>query len=152
MFTREESSRMRQEFWTTFGRYMGPILSAEGMKVNWVNYHTGVKDVYFRMDATGKTAMISISLEHRDNDIRDLYFDQLLEFKTILRASLDEEWCWQRNASIDGRTISRVYAELQGVSILNKADWPDLISFFKPRIIALDSFWENARHSFEALK
>lgn len=153
MFKREAASRIRQEFWTTFGKYMRPIPSAEGLKINWVNYHTGLKDVYFRMHAGPKAATISISVEHNDADIRDLYFEQFMEFKDLLHATLDEIWQWQRRASQEeDREISRIYSTLPGVSIFNRDDWPALISFFKPRIIALDVFWSDARYTFEALK
>jgi len=40
MFKRQEASRLREEFWTTFGRYMRPVLSTEGIKINWINYKT----------------------------------------------------------------------------------------------------------------
>lgn len=152
MFTREQSSRIRQEFWTVFGKYMSPILSAEGLKVNWINYHTSIKDIYFRMDASPKFAVISISLEHNDTGIRELYFEQFEAFKLILHETLGEEWLWQRNVSINNKEISRIYTELPDVSVFNKDHWPDLISFFKPRIIALDSFWENAKYTFQMLK
>jgi hypothetical protein len=73
--------------------------------------------------------------------------------KTVLHTELQEEWIWQLHASDgDGRVISRIYKELSGVSVFNKDHWPELISFFKPRIIALDSFWENSRWGFEGLK
>jgi hypothetical protein len=35
------------------------------------------------------------------------------------------------------------------VSILQKNDWPALISFFKTRIIALDEFWSSVKYDFE---
>src|SRR5687767_4283508 len=108
MFTREEASRIKQEFWTTFGRYMGPILSAEGMKINWVNYHTRVKDIYFRMDAGQKSSAIAISMEQIDPEIQQLYFEQFLEFKSLLHAALQEEWEWQLNMRIDGKIVSRI--------------------------------------------
>lgn len=152
MFTREQSSRIRQEFWTVFGKYMSPIFSAEGLKINWINYHTSIKDVYFRMDAGPKYATISISLEHNDAGIRALYFEQFEEFKNILHDTLEEEWHWQQDVSLNEKVISRIYQELPGVSVFNKDHWPDLISFFKPRIIALDSFWENAKYTFQMLK
>lgn len=153
MFGRDEASRIKEEFWTTFGRYMSPIPSAEGFRINWVNYHTKLKDVYFRMDAGRKAAAISISIEHRDAAIQELYFEQFLELKSLLHATLEEEWHWQLHAPAeDGKVISRIYTELPGASIFNKEQWPELISFFKPRIIALDAFWENAKYSFEALK
>ncbi|WP_254093527.1 DUF4268 domain-containing protein [Dawidia soli] len=144
---------MKEEFWTTFGRYMSPIPSAEGFKINWVNYHTKLKDVYFRMDAGRKAAVISISIEQRDQAIQELYFEQFLELKNILHTTLEEEWVWQLHVPVeDGKIVSRIYTELAGVSVFNRDQWAELISFFKPRIIALDAFWENARYSFEGLK
>ena len=50
MFSRQEASQLRKEFWTAFGTYMKPVPSAEGEKVNWLNYKTGEKDVFFKMD------------------------------------------------------------------------------------------------------
>src|SRR5688572_6343425 len=105
MFTREEASHIRQEFWTAFGKYMNPVVSAEGMKVNWVNYHTRLKDVYFRMDAGAKGAAIFISMEHRDPGIQELYFQQFVELKTILHATLGEEWEWQLHVQVDGKVV-----------------------------------------------
>jgi hypothetical protein len=105
------------------------------------------------MDAGKKSAVISISIEHLDPDIQELYFEQLREFRKILHGMLQEEWEWQlRVRGDDGKVISRIYKEISNVSVFNKDDWPELISFFKPRIIALDSFWEDARYSFEGLK
>lgn len=112
MFSREEASRIRHEFWTTFGRYMSPVRSAEGLKINWVNYHTRIKDLYFRMDAGAKSAMISISIEHRDDEIQQLFFEKFEEFKTLLHETLQEEWQWQLHASVDGKTTSRIFTEL----------------------------------------
>jgi len=145
MHTREESSLMRQEFWTIFGKYMSPIRSSEGLRVNWINYKTGVKDVYFRMETLNDSATIGISIDHKDAGVRELFFDQFLELKVMLHEALKEEWNWQRDAG-------RIVRELPKTSVFNKDQWPELITFFKTRIIALDSFWENAKYSFEALK
>ena len=153
MYKREEASRIRQEFWTTFGRYMSPILSSEGMKINWVNYHTRLKDVHFRMHTGTKSAAIFISIEHADPNIRGLYFEQFLELKTVLHNTLQEEWRWEPNETVeDDKVIGKIYKEISDVSVFNKENWHELISFFKPRIIALDAFWENAKWSFEGLK
>jgi hypothetical protein len=153
MYSREEASRIKEEFWTAFGKYMSPVSSAEGGKINWVNYHTKIKDVHFRMDAGKKSAAIYISMEQRDPGIQELYFEQFLEFKTLLHHELDEEWAWQLRAPVgEGKVISKIYKEMFGVSVFNKDQWPELISFFKPRIIALDRFWTDAKYSFESLK
>ena len=153
MYTRGEASRIKQEFWTTFGRYLTPVLSSDGNHVNWVNYHTHVKDVYFRMRADNRSASIAISIEHSDATIRELYFEQFLELKTLLHGQLGEEWEWHRETVDEsGRAVSRIGREIPNVSIFNKDDWPELITFFKARIISLDKFWEDARYSFESLR
>lgn len=153
MYTREQASQLRQEFWTTLGQYLYPQLSAESVKVNWLNYKTGLKHVYFKMDADKKQAIIAIEIAHPDIGIQELFFSQFEEFKQLLHNSLQEEWDWElHTVDVYGKTISRIIKRLEGVNVFNKDDWPQLISFFKPRIIALDEFWNDVKDGFEGLK
>lgn len=153
MYSKQEAARLKQEFWTAFGQYMAPVLSAEGLKTNWVNYKTGEKDIYFRMEADNKMASIAIELTHRDEGIRLLYFEQFLQLKNVLNDALQEEWTWAGQISdANAQTISRIYKELNGVSVFKKEDWPEIISFLKPRIVALDEFWSAVKYGFEALR
>lgn len=153
MFSKAEASQLRQQFWTTFGQYIRPQLSADGEKVNWINYKTGVKHVYFKMEAENRKARIGIEITHADTGIQELFFEQFQELKTLLHNTLNEEWEWQLHYfDNEGKTISRIYKELEGASVFNRDDWPRLISFFKPRIIALDEFWSTAKYAFDALK
>lgn len=153
MYSKQQASQLRQEFWTIFGQYMSPVLSAEGEKINWVNYKTGEKHVHFKMDAANRSATIGIEMSHPDTGIQQLHFEQFRQLEKLLYASLGEKWIWQLHHTTEtGKVISRIYTELPGTSIMNKSHWPDLVSFFKPRIIALDDFWSNARYAFEMLR
>jgi hypothetical protein len=153
MYTREQASKLRQAFWTAFGQYMAPVLSAEGMPTNWINYKTGLKHVFFRMQADKKNASIGIELSHPDPEIQQMFFEQFETLKELLHDSLGEAWEWDLHTHDEnGKLVSRIYTEISGVSVFNQDDWPALISFFKPRIIALDAFWENARYSFDELR
>lgn len=153
MYSREEASQIRQSFWTTFGQYISPQLSSDGLKINWVNYKTGVRNVFFRMDAENRSASISILINHPDTGIQELFYEQFVELKNVFDSYFDEEWTWAPlQYDMSGRMISRIYKEIKEVSIFNKNDWPALISFFKPRIIALDDFWSVAKYNFDALK
>jgi len=153
LYSKDEASQLKQAFWTTFGQYIAPQLSAEGSKVNWVNYKTGIKHLYFRMEADKRSATIAIEITHSDTGIQELFFGQFQEFKTILRSHLSEDWKWQLHTTgQNGKTITSISQQIDNVSIFNKSDWPTLISFFKPRIIALDGFWSDAKYAFDALK
>ncbi|WP_345955936.1 DUF4268 domain-containing protein [Mucilaginibacter sp. PAMB04168] len=153
MYSKEQASQLRQTFWTTFGQYIAPQPSADGLKINWINYKTGIKHVNFKMLAESRSAIIAIELSHPDAGIQELFFEQFKELRLVLADALNEDWEWELHTTdVNGKTISRIYKEMDGVSIFNRNDWPALISFFKPRIIALDDFWGTARYSFEALQ
>ncbi len=153
MYTKQEASKIRQEFWTTFGRYMSPVLSADGEKVNWINYKTGEPNIAFKMDADNKTATVALVFSHNDDGVRELYYEQLLQLEKMLPAEGPFEWVFSfRQHNEYGKLQAGAYRRLKGVNIFNKEDWPALISFFKAGITALDEFWSMARYAFETLR
>lgn len=153
MYSKDEASQIKQAFWTAFGQYIAPQLSADGLRTNWVNYKTGIKHLSFKMQADKRSAYIAIEISHPDLGIQELMFEQFKELKNILHGTLNEDWEWQLHTTDENhKTISRILTSLPNVSIFNRNDWPALISFFKPRIIALDEFWSTAQYSFEVFK
>jgi hypothetical protein len=153
MYSRTEASQARQAFWTTFGQYMAPQHSAEGERINWINYKTGQKDIYFKMQAGTSIATIGIELTHTDLELQQLYFEQFEQSKKILHNTLKEEWAWHLHVPSDsGKMISKIYTVYENVNIMKREDWPTAISFFKPRMIALDAYWSEVKYGFEALR
>jgi hypothetical protein len=153
MYSRDQVSQLKEEFWTSFGQYMSLLPATDGRKINWINYKTGLKYVYFKMHADKHSASIAIEIVHPDLGIQELILEQFRELKVILQGCLEESWDWSLHTTDEyGKTISRIYKDFPGVSIFKKEDWPELISFFKPRMIALNEFWEDAQYSFEVFK
>ena len=150
MYNQHERSVLKQQFWTAFGQYMAPIHSSEGAKINWVNYKTGIKDIYFKMDAGAADARISIQVTHADPAMQSKFFNLFKQLKTPLESALQEEWQWAlQMVDEDGKIVSSMYTLITNVSIYTKEDWPMIISFFKPRLIALDAFWNTAKFGFD---
>ncbi|WP_440134303.1 DUF4268 domain-containing protein [Chitinophaga sancti] len=148
MYSKQEVSKLKENFWTAFGRYMKPVLSADGEPISWLNYKTGIPGVFFKMDADSRHASISIVITQSD----PRFYNQFVHNKAFLETTLDESWQWTANATDEyGKTMSTISTQLEGVNVLNSGDWPEIISFFKPRIIALDEFWSMAKYSFEGL-
>ena len=149
MYGKQEASLIRKEFWTSLGLYLRPLAGADGEQVNWLNYKTGVKHMYFRMDADKKMVSIGIELRQADDELRKDYYGRLLQMKAMLEEEMGEEWGWEEDSfDEDGRAVSRISTSIDGVNIFNKADWPAMISFLKPRMLALDNFWWQVKDMF----
>ncbi|RME96467.1 MAG: DUF4268 domain-containing protein, partial [Bacteroidetes bacterium] len=125
MRSKAESSRIRQKFWTTFGQYMRPIPSADGLKVNWLNYKTGHRKLFFRMDADRSGAFIGIVMAMKDRALQALYFEQFEILKTALHTQLGEEWCWETHYSLGpGQQVHTIYRRQAELNIYRESDWP----------------------------
>jgi len=150
MYSKQESSLLNQEFWTTFGQYMAPIPSAEGEKINWINYKTGVRHIRFVLSVENKIASVSIELSHKNPGEQETCYEKFLSLKATLHRVTGEPWHWAKMISDQhGKIVSLVSVNQPGLFVLNKTDWPSLISFFKSRLVALDEFWCEHKFVFE---
>ena len=150
MYGRKETSITRTKFWTSFGQYMSPVPGAEGERINWLNYKTGIKDIHIRMNVDTSKATIALELHHPDDAKRAFYFQELRSYSSLLNEISEELWEWEENKmNENGKYISRIYTELHAVSLFNESDWPKIIAFLKPRLITLDKFWFNVKDFLE---
>ena len=150
MYSKEEASAVRQKFWTGFGRYMQPVPPASGEKVNWVNYKTGVKGISFKMNADNNQAFIAVEISLPDKILQQRYFEIFRNFKKAFEQIAGGDWDMKEAFITEsGHVISRVSTELNGINIFRETDWPEIISFLKKNIIALDGFWEEYKPAFD---
>ena len=149
MYSNKQVSKLKTQFWTNFGQYMKPIPGASGLPVNWINYKTGIRNIHFKMDADNTRAFIAIEISQPQEEERLQYYNQFLSLKKLLASTTTFNWQWNETVETDHKTISSISEQLNEVNILNQADWPGIISFLKPRIIALDAFWDMVKDGFE---
>lgn len=141
MFSKEESRRLRHEFWTSFGK---------SFPRKWVLYDTKLKGFSFKFHFDNKTALVALDLEDSlENRIK--YWEKLLALKTILlngflpEAIFEEEYLLEND-----KEISRVYVPLeQKVSIHNKNTWRDVMSFFNEKMSLFEAFFEEYKDVIE---
>ena len=149
MYNRNEMSKIRQEFWTNFGRYMLPVKPAGDEKINWVNYKTGVKGISFKMSAERTAAGLSIQFTG-DRLSREKHYERMLQLKQVFESEVEGEWIWlKEKADENGGNISVIETTLTGVNVYDKNDWPAIISFLKTMITELDTFWTSVKDFFE---
>lgn len=149
VYSKQQSSQVRKNFWTSFGQYMRPLPGADGEPVNWLNYKTGIKHLYFRMDADKHGARIAVEMRHPDLAEQEQVFKKFVGLKSIFYEVTGSEWKWELHSiDEDGKPVSRIVSGLDNINVFNSADWPSIISFLKPRILALDQFWQLAKEHF----
>jgi Domain of unknown function (DUF4268) len=152
VFTKEESKGLKVAFWTAFGIYMRQFPPAHDPKTKWVNYHTGIRGIYFRLEAGSGMVRVSITLEHSDPGIRALFYGQWEELKTILESASLQTWTWLPETYLqDGRAISRIYVEKGNVSIFSRPDWPEIFEFMSGALVPLDETWAECHEVFRDL-
>jgi hypothetical protein len=152
MYTKEEASAVRQKFWTSFGKYMQPVPSATGEKVNWINYNTGIKGIAFKMNANNDVAYVAIEIYLTNTNLQQQYFELFLNLKKQFVALAGNDWTFEkRQENAQGKTQAIISTLLNNINIFRETDWPSIISFSKKKIIALDAFWAEYKVAFEMI-
>lgn len=153
MFTKEEAKQLNIDFWGGLNERLEKVRGEHGNKVNWMNFNTNVRHLYFRMEADTEGARLCIDLQFPDDGVREVFYEQFTEFKSILDKSLDGdvEWLEQFEHS-NGKQISRIVVKKEGVNFLNKAHWEEMHSFLQTNFVKLEGFWSEFGEVFQNLK
>ena len=129
MFSKQEAQLLKTEFWTAFGK---------AFPRKWLLYDTKIKDFFFKFYADNKKAEVSIDIEMKDELFRNAYYEKIWSLESILE---DEIGAFSKDEFYvleNGKVISRIWVEKNGVSIFNKQTWPDIFEFFVEKMDAFE--------------
>lgn len=135
MFSKEESRRLRQEFWTSFGK---------SFPRKWILYNTKIKGLSFKFYFDTKKALVSLDMEdHLENRI--YVWDKLTALKNILHTDYLPNAIYEETFYLEnGKEISRIYVPYPNkASIHNKKSWQDVMLFFNTTMSSFESFFEE---------
>lgn len=133
MFSKEESARIRQEFWTSFGK---------SFVNDWTLYNTKIKDFSFKFYFDTKKAGVYLDIENPDFKEREKYFNKLISLKSILKQEFFSEIYFEKDFVLDSeKVISRLYIEKQNLCIHNKNTWQEAMEFLNENMLKFESFW-----------
>lgn len=132
MFSKEEAAKLRQEFWTSFGK---------SFPKKWILYNTKIKGFGFKFYFDTKKAMVLVeiegSLEHRIK-----YFEKMQSMQTILEEEFLPDAIYSESFELEnGKEVSCVFVEKQGVCIHNKNTWQETMEFLNENMQKLEDFW-----------
>ncbi|GEL12331.1 protein of unknown function [Flavobacterium glycines] len=133
MYSKEETQRLKREFWVTF---------AEKYPRKWMLYDTKIKDFSFKFYVDNKKAQVLIDIEHRNNEKRIAYFEKLEALKGILEEEFISDLVFEKDYVLEnGKTISRIWIEKQGVGFSNRNNWDIIFDFYNEKMDALERFY-----------
>ena len=133
MYSREESQKIKREFWVAF---------AEKYPRKWVLYDTKIKDFSFKFFVDNKKAQVLIDIEHRSDEKRYAYFEKIEALKNILEEEFVQDLVYEKNYTLEsGKNISRIWVEKQGVGFSNRNNWDAIFDFFFEKMNALEMFY-----------
>ncbi|MCV9930744.1 DUF4268 domain-containing protein [Flavobacterium sp. LS1R47] len=133
MYSKEESQKMKREFWVAF---------AEKYPRKWVLYDTKIKDFSFKFYVDNKKAQVLIDIEHRSDDKRNAYYEKLEALKNILEDEFIKDLVFEKEYTLEsGKTISRIWVEKLGVGFSNRKYWDEIFDFYFEKMNALELFY-----------
>ncbi|WP_196891569.1 DUF4268 domain-containing protein [Aureivirga marina] len=133
MFSKEESRRLKQEFWTSFGK---------SFPRKWILYNTKIKDVAFKFYFDRKSAMVALDIECRDLESRIHYYEKFESFKKILEEDYIQGLIFEDCYVLEnGKEISRIYIQKDKVCIHNKKTWQETMVFLNENMEKFEEFF-----------
>lgn len=134
MFSREESRKLREDFWTSFGK---------SFPRKWLLYNTKIKGLSFKFYFDTKKALVALDLED-DLENRINCWERLVALKGILQNDYLPNAIYEEIHFLEnGKEISRIYVPLldQKVSIHNKGTWREVMEFFNSNMQLFEAFF-----------
>ena len=133
MFSKEEATLLRKEFWISFGK---------SFPRKWLLYNTEMKGVSFKFVADRKNAAICLDLENPDELVNLLYYDQLLSLKVLITSEIPEIIFNDAYELDNGKIIHRIYVPFEKkFSIHNKNTWSACLQFFLETMPKFEDFF-----------
>lgn len=133
MFSKEESKRIRQEFWTSFGK---------SFPRKWILYNTKIKDFSFKFYFDTKKAIVALDIEDTNLENRIKYYEKVRSLKTILQQEYIPDVIFEDCYILEnGKEISRIYTQLNNVCIHNKNTWQETMEFLYQKMVKFEAFW-----------
>jgi len=144
MFSKEEAKKIRQDFWITFGKRTALLPTDDGSKKKWILFKTGISDLSFKFESERKFARVCIDIETNDLINRIQYFEKFQSLKAILEEAVPNELIWDETFILEnGKEISRIYCQLDGVSLYNQKKWPEIYDFFIANMSTIEEVYND---------
>jgi hypothetical protein len=150
MYSKEEAKALRETFWDRFRTMSTRRRTRKNLPGNWMLTNTGIKALNLRFHVDRKVAQVGIDLETRNMDRRLELYEKLESVKKVLEGHMGEAMQWELDyIRENGKSVSRVYLEKEGVDIYDPETWGPAHAFMYKHMMKLESFYTEYRDFFK---
>ncbi|MGI6717691.1 MAG: DUF4268 domain-containing protein [Bacteroidales bacterium] len=137
MYTKEESKKIKMEFWSTFKEY-----SKKNKKKKWIMQDTGINKVNLKFEFDTEKARVGYDIYAYDVETRIYYYEKFESLKSILEEALQQPLIWDLEYPITPKKdMAKIYLEITNVNILDKKTWNTVIDFFFKKMTILENIF-----------
>lgn len=146
----------RNEFWHKLLPYFNTksdLFSGRNMELNqydhWLSTGSGISGCPFNFIVTKNYCSVEFGLSSSEKEFNKKLYDYLFSNKEEIEKAYGDNLLWER---LDDKKMSRISYRMENVSIFNKEDWDDMITFLTENMIKLEKTFRKYIDSFNRRK
>lgn len=146
----------RNEFWHKLLPYFNTksdLFSGRNMELNqydhWLSTGSGISGCTFNFIITKNYCSVEFGLSSSEKEFNKKLYDYLYSNKDDIEKAYGDSLCWER---LDDKKMSRISYRLDDVSIFNKEDWDNMITFLTENMIKLEKTFRKYIDTFNKHK
>ncbi len=144
MLSKEAQKEFNQAFWNDFKKRMRAHKSSNGRGINWLNYPSDVKQIFIRLHVDKKLTALNFDVQFKDDEIRALVWEQLLEMRKIMETTMGIEGEWLENNYLDnGQQFYRIQWSSDKWNYRNSAHHEEIYAFLESTLLKFDEFYQE---------
>jgi hypothetical protein len=144
MFSKEEAKEIREEFWDSFRQMSAKRRTRKKLPGNWMLSQTGIKALNLKFHVDREVAQVGIDVETRNMEKRIELYEKLESVKKRLEEAMGSPMQWELEyIRENGKSVSRIYLQIEGVDIYNRETWPVAQRFMYEQMMKLESFYRE---------
>lgn len=144
MFSKTETQALKKNFWIQFGK----IYTRK-----WLLYDTKIKDVSLKFEIEPRKVAVGFFIECKSDELRKIYYMKLLSLKTILIENYLPDVLFEEHFTLEnGKEISKIWVEKQGIKLYNQDNWNEIYTFFFEKMEKFEYFFNEYQDYIQDLK
>jgi len=140
MYSKDKAIQLKKDFWAAFANYTKFYSLKLNEPIQWILYKTGVKGVELKFEIESKIIRVVLEINAKSSDLRFDIFVELDKYRKIIESNFEDKLIWIDDFKLpEGKIVSRIYMEMQGLNYYDTDSWPEIFNFMAENMYLLQT-------------